>query len=79
MMVINQYFVISRSGVRVTQPAPLSKDFSDKIWDQFTASKQETFWYYESLYKEFKRYLKNHPELIKAYKNKVDEMKRIIT
>jgi len=51
----------------------------EEIWDRFTASKQETFWYYESLYKEFKRYLKNHPELIKAYKNKVDEMKRIIT
>lgn len=51
----------------------------DKIWDRFNASKQETFWYYESLYKEFKKYLKNHPELIKAYKNKVVEMKRIVT
>ena len=50
----------------------------EEIWDRFTASKQETFWYYESLYKEFKKYLKNHLELIKAYKNTVDEMKRII-
>ena len=50
----------------------------EEIWDRFTASKQETFWYYESLYKEFKKYLKNHLELIKAYKNAVDEMKRII-
>ena len=50
----------------------------DEIWDRFTASKQETYWYYESLYKEFKKYLKNHSELIKAYKNTVDEMKRII-
>ena len=50
----------------------------DKIWDRFNASKQETFWYYESLYKEFKKYLKNHPELIKAYKNKVVEMKKIV-
>ena len=49
------------------------------IWNRFTASKQETFWYYESLYKEFKRYLKNHSELIKEYKKKVDEMKKIIT
>lgn len=50
----------------------------EEIWDRFTASKQETFWYYESLYKEFKKYLKNHLELIKAYKSTVDEMKRII-
>ena len=50
----------------------------EEIWDRFTASKQETLWYYESLYKEFKKYLKNHLELIKAYKNAVDEMKRII-
>ena len=35
MMVINQYFVISRSGVRVTQPAPLSKDFSDHIKNEW--------------------------------------------
>ena len=51
----------------------------DKIWDRFNASKQETFWYYESLYKKFKKYLKNHPELIKAYKNKVVEIKSIVT
>ena len=50
----------------------------EEIWDRFTASKQETFWYYESLYKEFKKYLKNHLELIKAFKDTVDEMKRII-
>ena len=50
----------------------------EEIWGRFTASKQETLWYYESLYKEFKKYLKNHLELIKAYKNAVDEMKRII-
>ncbi len=48
------------------------------IWDRFTASNQETCWYYESLYKEFKKYLKNHPELIKAYKSKVVEMKKIV-
>ena len=50
----------------------------EEIWGRFTASKQETLWYYESLYKEFKKYLKNHLELIKAYKDTVDEMKRII-
>ena len=50
----------------------------ERMWDRFTASKQETFWYYESLYKEFKKYLKNHPKMIKAFKNKVDEMKKII-
>ena len=54
------------------------KKVGEGIWDRFTASKQETFWYYESLYKEFKKYLKNHSELIKAYKDTVDEMKRII-
>lgn len=48
-----------------------------KLWKLFTAKPKEVSWYYESLYKEFNKYLKGHKVIKNNYFKVVKEIKKI--
>ena len=52
------------------------KRVGKKIWSRFTASPKQVAWYYESLYKEFSKYLKGHKVLKDNYLMVVKEIKK---
>ena len=55
------------------------KRVGKKIWKRFTATPKQVAWYYESLYKEFSKHLKDHKVLKGNYLTVVKEIKRAST
>ena len=53
------------------------KRVGKEVWKRFSASPKDIAWYYESLYKEFNRYLKGHKVLKDNYSSVVKEIKKI--
>ena len=49
-----------------------------KLWKRFNASPKQVYWYYNSLYINFTKHLRNHKVLKRNYKNIVSEMKTIV-
>ena len=54
----------------------MNKENASKLWNRFTASPKQVAWYYESLYKEFSKYLKGHNVLKDNYLMVVKEIKK---
>jgi (p)ppGpp synthase/HD superfamily hydrolase len=48
------------------------------LWKRFNASPKQMYWYYNSLYINFTKHLRNHKVLKRNYKNIVSEMKTIV-
>ena len=54
------------------------KRVGKKVWTRFTATPKQVAWYYESLYINFTKHLRDHKVLKRNYKNIVSEMKTIV-
>jgi len=48
-----------------------------KIWNRFNAKPKDIYWYYNSLYLNYKKHLNNHKVLLKKYASLVKELKKI--
>ena len=48
-----------------------------KIWNRFNAKPKDIYWYYNSLYLNYKKYLNNHKVLLKKYASLVKDLKKI--
>ena len=49
-----------------------------KIWTQFTAKPEEMIWYYKSLCRNFKKFLKNHKNLKDRFQRNVNELEYLV-
>ncbi len=48
-----------------------------KIWKRFNAKPKDIYWYYHSLYLNYKKHLKGKQTLLRKYHNLIKELKRI--
>lgn len=49
-----------------------------KLWKNYYLSPEETFWYYKSLCKNFKKFLKNHKTLKDRFQRNINELDFLI-